>query len=110
MSAYVIVRPIWRRFLARYLNRAAAHVRKGGHAAVVRDDGGIDMILGVDPAGKITELGYWSVLAIQQQRWRRVKEGPAEGLAITRVKEVYEGAVLDWCDRDSVHEGATRKI
>jgi len=110
MSAYVITRPIWRRFKPRYLKRAAAHVRSGGHAVIVRDDGPMDMLLTVDASGRITELGLWTLLAIEQQRWRRVKDGPTKGLALARVQEDYEGAVLDWCERDSVHEGATRVI
>lgn len=110
MSAYKIVRPVWRQFRARWIARAAAHVRRGGHAVVERDDGGVELLLGVDDDGNITELGRWSILAIEQQRWRRVKEGPAAGLATTRVREPYEGSVLDWCDRDSIHEGATRTI
>jgi hypothetical protein len=110
MSAYVVVRPVWRSFQPRFLSRAAAHVRRGGHAVVIRDDGAYDLILGVDDAGKITELGLWTVLALEQQRWRRVKEGPAKGLATARVRAVYEGAVLDWCDRDSIHEGPTRTV
>jgi uncharacterized protein len=110
MSAYEIVRPVWRRFRSRWLSRAATHVRRGGHAVIEREDGALDMLLGVAAGGKITELGLWSILAIEQQRWRRVKDGPAEGLAIARVGARYEGSVLDWCDRDSVHEGATRAL
>ena len=110
MSAYVIVRPVWRRFRSRYLARAAAHVRSGGHAAIVHDTEVIEMLLTVDDKGKLTELGQWSLLAIEQQRWRRVKEGPAKGLAIARVRPSYGGSVLDWCDRDSLHPGATRTI
>ncbi len=110
MSAYKIVRPVWRSFRPRFLARAAAHVRKGGHAVVERDDGGLDMLLGVDDRGKITELGLWSILAIEQQRWRRVKEGPATSLATARVREKFVGSVLDWCERDSIHERATRAI
>jgi Fe-S-cluster containining protein len=109
-SAYEITRPVWRRFATRFLARAAAHVRKGGHAVVEREGGGVDLILGVDAGGKITELGLWSILAIEQQRWRRAKEGPAKGLAITRVSDRFEGSVLDWCDRDSIHEGPTRAL
>jgi hypothetical protein len=110
MSAYEVVRPIWRSFKPAYLPRAAAHVRAGGHAVIVRDDEALEMILGVDAKGKITELGLWSILAIEQQRWRRVVEGPAKGLATARVKPDYEGSVLDWCERDSVHEGPSRLI
>jgi uncharacterized protein len=110
MSGYEIERPIWRRFIPRYLSRAAAHVRAGGHAVIVRDDERLDMLLAVDPKGKITELGLWSLLAIEQRRWRKVTEGPAKGLATARVGRDYEGSVLDWCDRDGVHDGPTRRI
>ena len=110
MSAYVVVRPVWRRFRPRYLARAAAHVRRGGHAVIVREDGEIELLLTVDAKGKITELGQWSLLSIERQRWRRVKEGPARGLARARVDPSYGGSVLDWCARDSVHPGATRSM
>ncbi len=110
MSAYEVERPIWRTFKPAFLTRAAAHVRAGGHAVIVREDEALEMILGVDAKGKITELGLWSILAIEQQRWRRVVDGPAKGLATARVKPDYEGAVLDWCDRDSMHEGPSRLI
>jgi hypothetical protein len=109
MSAYTIQRPIWRKFRPRFLDRAALHVRRGGHAVVVQD-GEVEVILGVDDKGKITELGYWSLLAVEQQRWRRVKEGPAAGLATARIKPHFAGSVLDWCDRDSIHPGPTRTI
>jgi Fe-S-cluster containining protein len=110
MSAYVIVRPVWRTFKSRWLARAAAHVRRGGHAAVIADDGAVEMILGVDHTGKVTELGLWALLAIEQRRWRRVKEGPALGLAIATVNPNFEGSVLDWCHRDSAYRSATRTV
>ena len=110
MSEYDVVRPIWRQFKERYLPRAAAHVKKGGHAVVLRDDGKVDLLLGVGKNGKITELGLWSILAIEQRGYRRVKEGPAKGLATARVRVNYEGSVIDWCERDSVHEGTTRTM
>jgi Fe-S-cluster containining protein len=110
MSAYQIVRPVWRSFRTRFLARAAAHVRRGGHAVVEREGGGVEMLLGVDEKGKVTELGLWSILAIEQQRWRRVKEGPAAGLAVARVHSKFEGSVLDWCHRDSIHPEATRTL
>jgi Fe-S-cluster containining protein len=110
MSAYTIDRPVWRKFRARWLARAATHVRRGGHAVIERDDGGVELLLGVGEDGKITELGLWSVLAIEQQRWRRVKDGPAKGLASVKVRDAFGGSVVDWCDRDSVHAGSTRRI
>ena len=110
MSAYKIVRPVWRSFTTRWLARAATHVRRGGHAVVVHDDGLHELILGVDDAGKITELGLWSLLAIEQQRWRRVKHGPAVGLATAKVRNAFAGSVIDWCERDSIHAGPTRTV
>jgi hypothetical protein len=110
MSAYVIVRPVWRRFRTRFLARAAEHVRRGGFAAIDDDPGGVKVLLPVDDRGKITELGLWMLLAIEQQRWRRVTEGSAKGLATARIQPNFEGSVLDWCERDSVHPGPTRTI
>jgi uncharacterized protein len=110
MSAYVLERPVWRHFRPSYLTRAAAHVRGGGHAAIVDRAGPVELLLTVGEGGKITELGQWSLLAIEQQRWRRVKDGPAKGLARARVREDFEGSVLDWCERDSIHPGPTRTL
>ncbi|WP_441291940.1 YkgJ family cysteine cluster protein [Sorangium sp. KYC3313] len=110
MSAYVVSRPVWRRFRPRFLSRAAAHVRAGGHAAIVLPDERVDLLLSIGEDGKLTELGLWSLLSIEQQRFRRVGEGPAKGLATARVKRQYEGSVLDWCERDSTHPGAIREV
>jgi Fe-S-cluster containining protein len=77
---------------------------------VIREDGAHDLLLGVDGDGKITELGFWTVLSIEQQRWRRVKDGPAAGLATARARPNFEGSVLDWCERDAAYEHPTRSI
>ncbi|MBK8254357.1 MAG: YkgJ family cysteine cluster protein [Polyangiaceae bacterium] len=110
MSAYVIERPVWRRFRPQFLARAAAHVRRGGHAALLHPSGRVDMLLTVGENGKITELGLWSLLAIEQRRYRRVKVGAAKELATARVAPKFTGSVIDWCDRDSIHEGAVRRM
>lgn len=110
MSAMVIQRPVWRRFRPRFLPNAAAHVRRGGHAAIVHENGRVDVLLTVGDDGKITELGLWSLLAIEQRRWVRVKQGPAKDLATARVTAKFAGSVIDWCVRDSVHPGSTRTI
>jgi uncharacterized protein len=85
-------------------------VRAGGHAAIVLPDERVDLLLSIGQDGKLTELGLWSLLSIEQQRFRRVSEGPAQGLATARVKRQYEGSVLDWCERDSTHPGAMRDV
>jgi Fe-S-cluster containining protein len=103
-----VERPVWRRFAPRFVERAASWVRSGGHAAVV-DGERVDVLLGAT-SGRITEPGLWSLLAIEQSRWRRVKEGPAEGLARARVHDAFAAVVLDWCERDETHEGPTRTL
>lgn len=110
MSKYVISRPIWRRFRPAYLGRAAVHVKRGGCAAIVDEHDNVTLLLPVDEKGVITELGQWALLSIEQQRWRRVREGAAKGLATAKVKRAYEGSVLDWCVRDSVHAGHVREL
>ena len=82
----------------------------GGLAAIVHSKDRVDMVLGVDALGAITELAAWSVLAIEQKAYRRVKEGPAAGLFSARVQKHALFAVLDWCERDSIHPGPTRRI
>lgn len=110
MSAYVIERPVWRRFRPKFLPHAAAHVRRGGHAAIVHENGRVDVLLTVGKNGKITELGLWSLLAIEQRRYVRVKTGAAKDLATARVTAKFAGSVIDWCVRDSIHAGSTRTI
>lgn len=110
MPAAIVFRPVWRSFLPRFLDRAAEHVRAGGHAAVLGDKRRVDLLLGVDASGKITELGLWTLLAIEQQRWTRVKKGPALGLATAKVARDFEEVILGFCERDGVHPHATRKL
>jgi Fe-S-cluster containining protein len=110
MPAVTLSRPVWRRFEERFLARAAAWVRSGGHALVVREGGKLDMLLGVDERGRITEAALWSILALEQERRKKLKDGPAAGLVLARVDEHAESATLDWCERDSVHPRATRKL
>jgi len=110
MSAVSIERPVWRRFRTRWLARAAAWVRAGGHAAILDERGDVSVLLSVNERGTLPELSLWALLSIDQRRWRRVKDGPAEGLAKARIKPQYLRAVLDWCERDSMHEDPTRVL
>lgn len=105
-----LARPVWRRFVPRFESRAAAWVRSGGLSAIQRSEKHIDLLLGVDGAGEITEAALWAVLALEQRRYVRVKEGPAKGLFVARAAPHSLYAVLDWCDRDSMHEGPTRAM
>lgn len=110
MTVTVVERPIWRRFLPRFFACAVEHVRAGGHAAVMHDERRVEMLLSVDASGRITELGLWALLAIDQRRWRRVKSGAGLGLATARTGRAFIPVVLDWCERDAAHEGPTRTL
>src|SRR5262249_50455319 len=98
--ATCVERPVWRRFFPRFTGGAGAYVRTGGHAAVVHGSERVDVLL---PAkgGRITELGEWALLAIEQTRWHAVRFGAARGLLTARVALDFVEAVLDWCERDS---------
>jgi len=105
-----VVRPVWRRFMPKFLSRAADWVRAGGQAAIVHGEGRIEILLATGDDGKPTELGLWSLLAIEQRASRLVKDGPAKGLRRAKVAEHALFAVLDWCERDSEHPGPTRTL
>lgn len=110
MPTTSIERPVWRRYKPKFFEEAAEYVRAGGLAAIVYGDREIDMLLGVDDLGEPTELSLWAVLALEQRLTRRITSGAAKGLRRARVGRHSIEAVLDWCERDSVHPGPTRKV
>ena len=110
MTISIVVRPLWRRFRPRHLAAAARHVGHGGCAAVVDARDNVDVLLPVGADGNMTELAEWALLAIDHVDWRRVSDGPARGLMRATIRDEYVASVLDWCDRDRGHVGATREI
>jgi uncharacterized protein len=110
MSGLALERPVWRRFKPRFVARAAEHVRAGGFAALVSEDGTVEVLL-PDANGALTELGQWALLAIEQQgAAERVTEGAARGLWRMTIGNGFEDAVCDWCERDAAHPGPTRAL
>jgi Fe-S-cluster containining protein len=104
-------RPVWRRFHPRFVSRAAAWVQAGGFAALVDWRlGAVEVLLPVTPEGRLTELAEWALLSIEHARARRVTEGSAKGLRRARIRHPFQGSVLDWCERDSVHELPVRTL
>jgi Fe-S-cluster containining protein len=103
-------RPVWRRFVPKFYDRAVAWVRAGGHAVIVHSPARLEMLLTGDALGEPSEQATWAVLSLEQQRIRKVKDGPAIGLHRAMARPHARYAVLDWCDRDSLMEGPTRKL
>ncbi len=103
-------RPVWRSFKPKFLDRAVAWVKSGGHAAVVHSPEKIDLLLTPGDDGDISEPGRWAVLSLEQQKFRRVGAGLASGLYRANVMPHALEAVLDWCERDSIHQGPTRPL
>lgn len=117
MPAVTVDRPVWRRFESRFFDRAVAWVRSGGAAAVVLPAAGkgapprrVDMLLRTDEGGDIAESAYWALLSVEQRRWVRIPRGKGRGLGVARVQPHALDAVLDWCERDSIHPGPTRRL
>jgi len=103
-------RPVWRRFVPKFYDRAVTWVRSGGHAVIVHTPARLELLMGADATGAPTEQTTWAVLSLEQQRTRKVKEGPAMGLYRALAKPHARYAVLDWCDRDSLLEGPVRVL
>jgi uncharacterized protein len=109
----LICRPLWRSFKQRFLSNAVAHVRAGGHALVWRNGPARPigwLLLPCGPDGEVTELGYWSILALEKKHYSIVERGVAKGLATMRIPRDVQWAVEDWCERDSKWPGSTREI
>ncbi len=105
-----VVRPVWRRFVPRFYERAVSWVRAGGHALIVHGPRRQELLLTSDEDGEISEQGTWAVLALEQQRTKRIEAGPARGLFSAMVRPHARDAVADWCERDSVIEAPVRVL
>lgn len=105
-----IVRPVWRKYSTKFIGNAAAWVRSGGHAVIVHAPSRLELVLGVTKDGALTEQGLWAVLALEQQRASKKKEGPLAGLFTILVAPHARAAALDWCDRDAGFEKPTRRL
>lgn len=109
-SAVEVVRPLWRRFSPRFIERAFDHVAAGGLAAVVHSETRIEAYFGVDQSSELAYFARWALASIEHSGVTARTEG---GEARLR-KAVLDGeqalSVLDWCDRDSVHPGSTRTM
>lgn len=98
-----VPRPVWRSFTRRFLDRAAAHVRSGGHALVIDSLATLRNAFALLPCddGDMPELSYWSVLALGSRQFTVVSRGPARGLARVKFARELAPTARSWCERDS---------
>ncbi len=107
---FLVERPVWRRFSPRFVTRAAAWAKKGGAAAVLDGLGALVVVLPTDARGRATTLARWAMWSIDERVIRRARSGPFEGLRIVPLAGGPATSVLDWCERDAMHEGPTRTL
>lgn len=110
MTGLVVTRPIWRRFSSRFLDRALAHVRAGGLAAVVHPGEVVEVWIGSTETGALTEWGAWALASLEHEGASTVAEGVGAGLHAARLDSERGLSVLDWCERDAAHPGPTRAM
>jgi uncharacterized protein len=106
----VVVRPTWRSFRPEFLARAIEHVDRGGFGAIVHRDGTIRLLLPRASPSGLTTLARWALLCLEIPRTRTVRAGPARGLATVRVPPRDRDSIREWCERDSAHPRATRRL
>jgi uncharacterized protein len=97
-----VLRPVWRTYDPRFEANAVAHVRAGGHA-VLRAEPRWWLLLPSDE-GMIPELTAWAMLDLGVARFEEVEAGPAAGLLRVSLPKRLRDHVMDWCERDAVHE------
>ncbi len=107
-SSFVVRRPVVRSFQPAWLARAAAHVRRGGHAVVYGRSW--TLLMPCDADGDMPELSAWALLDIGVERSSVVREGPAKGLRRARVPADMRDIVTGWIERDSVEPESTTDV
>jgi uncharacterized protein len=113
MSAFRIVRPVVRSFDQRFVNEAALHVRAGGHALVWNGDKRVSLIFQAPPrkkADRERDLGYWSLLDLGVDSYKRASAGALRGLVVHRVERDSVEIVRRRALRDSIHPHSTRTM
>jgi Fe-S-cluster containining protein len=110
MAVTAVHRPIVRSFTSKYVREAAAHVRAGGHAVVWENKQRAVLVFGKPAEGDEADFGAWAVYDMGKWRWKIATEGALKGLATTLVPRDCLWIVKRRAERDSIHEGSTRKL
>jgi hypothetical protein len=110
MASVRFVRPVVRSFTHRFAREAAAHVKAGGHALVWQSPKRALLVFR-DPDPKDEgDLGLWSLLDMQMNKWEVDHTGVYKGLATVRIPRDCLDLVRERATRDSIHPGATRTM
>ncbi len=112
------MRPIARSFRSDYAERAAAHVRLGGHAVVwTRSIGGTgrlrlqaQLVTPVADSADESDLHLFAILDLGLLQRAAKKTGVFSGLVVTAVPKRAHWVLERRVERDSIVEGATRPV
>src|SRR5215467_8632947 len=105
-----VKRPIVRSFEQRFVARAAAHVRAGGHAIVWESPSRARLVVPAPDEEDPTDLGLWSIYDLGMWRYTIATQGPLAGLAFIRVPPSLLEIVRQRAERDSVFPGPSRRM
>jgi Fe-S-cluster containining protein len=108
MAALRVVRPLVRSFQKRFLDRAAEHVRAGGHAIVWSSERRAMIVIPLPNDDDPMDLGMWSLLDMRKSQWTIENRGTLRGLATASVPSDCLDLVKERVERDSVHRGTVR--
>jgi hypothetical protein len=111
MSATKVVRPVVRSFTRRFVENAAAWVRRGGHAIIWDEKRRAHLVVPKPEHGKEDDdLGFWAMLDLGKDRWDVPENGALAGLAVVRVPRSCLDVVTRRAERDSIHEAPLREL
>lgn len=105
-----VFRPVVRSFSHQEARRAAAHARAGGHAIYWRAPRSALLVVPRIDEKDPSDLGYWAMLDVERDRYRREDSGAFAGLCSCVVPRDRLWVVRRRAKRDSVFVGAKRKL
>jgi Fe-S-cluster containining protein len=109
-SAARVTRPVVRSFTKPHVARAIAWARAGGHAIWWETPSRPLLVFRRPDRADIGDLGKWSLLDLELDRWTEPKAGPFRGLAFRRLPADVHDIVKNRAKRDAVHPGPTRTL
>ncbi len=106
----IVVRPVVRSFRSPHLARAAAWVRRGGHAVVWLSPRKARLIFPRPKEDDDHDLGWWSVLDLGRLEYGVETRGTFRGMGVLRIPHDCYAIVRDRVTRDSIYAAPRRTL